>query len=147
LVAVNPLYYGLWFFNTCLAGSSRLVNVTIASTSNELVKVWAAQDTASHVVRICVIHKDMNSKDAASIQLDLADGRTLTGNATLTTLTAPSVTATNGVKFGGLTYDGTTDGKYTGKQVSSQVAPHTAHHGYDFVVAPTSMAILTLPLQ
>ena len=90
----------------------------------------------------------MQASQPASIHIKLADGLSLTQDATLVTLTAPSVTSTTGLSFGGLTYDGTTDGLYTGSPVSTPVGPRKADNpGYDFSVAPLSMAMLTLPLH
>lgn len=60
-------------------------------------------------------------------------------------LTAPSVHASTGVSFGGLTYDGTVNGVPVGNPVSEEVKPDIDGKGYTFHVTPGTLALLTLP--
>jgi hypothetical protein len=64
------------------------------------------------------------------------------GNASLKTLTAPSVTATRGVSYGGQTFDGSTDGTIQGILSTPVVTPTSGV--YTFAITPTSAALLTV---
>lgn len=112
LTQVNPLYYGLWAFAQVAGKGAKLLPVHTMTDSN--VSIWATVDSAS-VAHMVVINKDETA--TGKIQISLPGYST----GTVRYITAPSYSSTNGVKFGGLTFDGSTDGTPSGTPVSSTI--------------------------
>lgn len=146
---VNPLYYGIWAFTVATQKDSVVYNASITSTTNPYVKVWSTQD-ASGIWRVTVIHKDVNATSPAQVTIappasSPAAAAVQFGAASLVRLapSSGSVFSTNGLSFGGLTFDGTTTGKPSGTPVSEPV-PENGRGGYTFNVQPTSVVIFTL---
>jgi Glycosyl hydrolase family 79 C-terminal beta domain len=131
---VNPLYYGMLLFNQATANSARLLPVNTNTLGN--IKVWATLD-AQQVVRVVLLNKDTVLGGKARIQLSIP--RT---SGVLTRLSAPSVSASNGVTLAGQTFDGTVDGLPLGPYTSEQVVPQNGSYSLD--LPPASAALLTL---
>jgi hypothetical protein len=113
--SVQPEYYGLWLFSQAVsAGQGALLETTVsASQSGLAINAYAiqAQDGSQVVVLL------NESGSAADIQItNLQSGAT---NATLTALTAPSLSDTAGsdVKANGASFN--TDGSWTTPPVTS----------------------------
>lgn len=142
---VQPLYYGLWAFNTFIANRAQLYSVSVASTNN-YIKVWysVADDGTG---RVMVIHKDMAATVPADVTINLPSSLRLSSPATLLRLTPgpAGVYANDGLSFAGLTYDGSTDGNPRGTLAPEYVQPNAAHTAYSFTVTPLSLVVLELP--
>jgi hypothetical protein len=113
LRSVNPLYYGLLFFQAATGKGARLLPVDLTTQSN--VKAWATVDQAG-TPRVSLINKE---EDAAGNVMLSVPGYT---HATVLRLTAPSYKALKGVTFAGQTFDESGDGKIRGKQVLESVS-------------------------
>ena len=140
------MYYGMWVFNTFVANSSKLLTTNTVSTTNSYVKVWSAI-SATGQRSVLVIHKDMNATSSATVTIQLPAGMVLRGTASLTRVTpgAEGVYSNTGISFGGLTFDGTSDGKPTGTRVTESVSASADGTEFVFSVQPVSMALLVLP--
>jgi hypothetical protein len=105
LTAVNPLYYGLLFFQAATGNSAHLLPVTLDTKAN--LKAWATVDAAG-TPRLALINKDESSAGTVDI--------TLSGysHAQIYRLTAPAYQSTSGVTFAGQTFDGSTTGVIQG---------------------------------
>jgi hypothetical protein len=112
LTSVNPLYYGLLFFQAATGNGAHLLPVTLSTQAN--LKAWATVD-ASGTSRLVLLNKDENSTGAVDI--------TLSGysHAQIYRLTAPSYLSTSGVTFAGQTFDGSTNGVIQGTQTIESV--------------------------
>jgi hypothetical protein len=112
LTAVNPLYYGLLFFQAATGNGAHLLPVALSTQAN--LKAWATVD-ASGTSRLVLLNKDENSTGAVDI--------TLSGysHAQIYRLTAPSYLSTSGVTFAGQTFDGSTNGVIQGTQTIESV--------------------------
>ncbi len=146
---VRPLYYGMWAFTRATRGGGVLMNVSI-TTSNELIKAHAIHNEYAGHWTVVLIHKDVNATTSASVTLSLPAAATATAAApppsgTLTRLAPSSGSpyAKDGIAFGGLTFDGSMDGKPQGTPVSETVAPN-ADGSYSFELHPTSVVIFTV---
>ena len=143
---VQPLYYGLWSFNTFIANGTRLTQTNVTSTSNSLVKVWSGVRGNGELV-VMVIHKDMSATASATVHITLPGEETRSEAGRLVRLTpgAAGVSSTSGLKFGGYTFDGTRDGVPVGESEWESVPVWGSKRGYDVTVSPVSLAILTIP--
>jgi len=131
LIGVNPLYYGLLTFAQLAGRGAKLLPVAAISDSN--VSIWATVDNKS-AAHLIVINKDEAATGNIVIKLP---GYT-TG--TVRYLSAPSISATNGVTLGGQTFDGTPDGTIQGKLVTSTI---TAEDGvFTLSNMPTTTAAI-----
>jgi hypothetical protein len=112
LTLVNPLYYGLLFFQAATGNGAHLLPVTLSTQAN--LKAWATVD-ASGTTRLVLINKDETSTGAVDI--------TLSGysHAQIYRLAAPSYLSTSGVTFAGQTFDGSTNGVIQGTQTAESV--------------------------
>jgi hypothetical protein len=104
LKKVNPLYYGMLFFQVAVGKQAHLLPVSMSTQEN--VKTWATVDAAG-VVRLVVINK---SADSGIVSINLPGFRT----STVLRLTASSVSSKNGVTIAGQTMDGSSDGRLQG---------------------------------
>ena len=102
---VNPIYYGLLFFQVALGDGAQMLPVELSTPAN--LTAWATVP-ASRTPRIAIINKDKTLSGTVAI--------TVPGysQATVLRLTAPSYTSTTGVTFAGQTLDGSQDGKLQG---------------------------------
>ena len=131
---VRPLFYGMWVFTTAISNHAELISAQVES-SNPLIKAWCVRD-ASGKYRVTVIHKDIDATSSAHVKiaaLSTASGRVLRY------LSAMGPFAKTGLSFGGLTFDGSTDGKPSGTPSSE---PINAVNGFfEFDIQPGSIAL------
>lgn len=104
---INPLYYGLLFFQAATGSGAQILPVTISAQAN--LKAWATLDATS-TPRLTLINKDEGMTGTVAV--------TFPGysQATVQRLSAPAYTSTTGVTFAGQTFDGSTDGTIQGTQ-------------------------------
>ncbi len=99
---VHPEYYGLLMFSQAFPPGAHLLDVGAPSGP---VKVWATQDSTG-VVRVTLINKDPSAEH--DVVLTVPGGST---SGSLETLSAPSISSTDGVTLGGQSFgDETTTG-------------------------------------
>jgi hypothetical protein len=130
LNAINPLYYGLLFFQEATANNSQLLPVALNTPAN--LTAWATLGSSGP--RVAILNKDENLSGTVAI--------TMPGysQANVLYLTAPSYTSTNGITFAGQTFDGSTDGTIQGNQVPVVV---TGVNGvFQVPMSPTSAALV-----
>ena len=130
---VRPEYYGFLVFQQATQNGARLLPVTVSTSSN--ITGWATVD-GTNTVRVLVINKDQSASGEVAVNLSGY------GNATLSYLLAPSVSAKTGVTWQGQTFDGSPDGTIQGNQTTSSVSP--ASGTYTFSIQPGSAALLTV---
>lgn len=130
---IRPEYYGFMMFQEATQRLAKLVPCTITTSSN--VTCWATIDDMS-TVRVVLINKDQVA--TGNVTITLAGY----GQAQLKLLTAPAVTSTTGVTYGGQTFDGSTDGNLVGANTSTLITPSGT--SYTFAMAKASAAMLTL---
>jgi len=133
LSQVNPLYYGLLLFAQAAGNGAQMLPVTTLTNSN--VDVWATLDT-SGVTHLIVINKDQVA--TGTLQFSVPGYNT----GTVLALTAPAYTSTNGVTFGGQTFDGSTTGLITGAPVTQTITPSGGI--FSISVNPTSALLINL---
>jgi Glycosyl hydrolase family 79 C-terminal beta domain/IPT/TIG domain len=131
---LRPLYYGLWFFQEATMHGTRLLSMNVNSNAN--IKTWATIDK-QNVIRIAVINKDKSFDGTLNISVP-----GYSGTAQVTRLTAPNYQATDGVSFGGQTFDGSIDGTPLGSPANETLAP--SNGTYNVSVQPTSAVLLTI---
>jgi hypothetical protein len=105
LTSLNPLYYGLLFFQEATGNGARILPVNLSSQAN--LKAWALFD-ASGTLRLAIINKDETLAGTISVTLPGFN------HASVQRLTAPSYKSTAGIMFADQTLDGTKDGKLQG---------------------------------
>jgi Glycosyl hydrolase family 79 C-terminal beta domain len=132
LTAVNPLYYGLLFFQAATGNGAHLLPVALSTQAN--LKAWATIDR-SGTTRLVLLNKDENSWGVVDI--------TLSGysHAQIYRLTAPSYLSTSGVTFAGQTFDGSMNGIIQGTQTIESV---DASDGVFEVPMPITSAALVI---
>ena len=133
---IAPEYYGTLVFQQATQNKSKLLPVTLSTSSN--ISVWATVD-ASNTARVLVINKDESASGNINITLSGF------GNGTLSRLAAPSVSSKTGVTWAGQTFDGSPDGTIQGTESSTTVVPNL--NMYTFSISPTSAALLTVSHQ
>lgn len=141
---VAPLYYGHWLFSDAIANYSSLVGAT-SRTTNAQVKTWATSTATAdgqRVMKVVIIHKDLNATGPATVQVALPPGTPTPTTAFARRLTCSGPYATSGLTFGGQTFDGSTDGTVQGEPVVQPV--ETDGHVFSLEVEPISIAVLTL---
>jgi len=140
---VRPIYYGQYLFAQAIKADSGLIqNVTIVSTTNELIKIWAVHDNQNQDVRIVAIHKDIATTEQATVTIQLTSSQPYSNNAELIRVTAPSPWSQNGIKIGSQTFDGTVTGAPVGTQVPIPVVG--SKNSFSFSLPPASIAMLTV---
>ena len=142
--AVRPLFYGMWAFNNFMCNSSRLMNTNV-TTTNEMVKIWAAQ-SATGAMNVLVIHKDMNATENATVTILPPAGMRLRNEVVVVRLLpgADGVYSSSGISLGGLTFDGTGNGVPVGTPVNETVAAN-ADGGWTVTVQPLTLVQIALP--
>ena len=131
---VHPEYYGLLMFAQAFPPGAHLLSVSAPSGP---VKVWATQDTAG-VVRVTLINKDPSAEHDVALSVPGA-----VGPGSLETLSAPSITATDGVTLGGQSFgDETTTGTLPGPPQTTPLVP--VGGTYTVPLPAGSAAILTI---
>jgi len=141
--AVMPLYYGMWAFTSATTRNSKIYTTNVKS-SNDLIKVWVTRDSVG-TWHATAIHKDVNQTSDATVTVIFPSGTVNKSIGSLVRL-APNngnPYSSNGITFGGLTFDGSTDGKPQGTPVSEKVTPNS-DGSYTFTVHPTSVAIVSI---
>jgi len=131
--SIRPEYYGALMFQEATQDGARLLPVTLSTSAN--LTAWATLDKNGNV-RIAVFNKDKTAQGNVIVRVAGL------GNATLKTLTAPSYTSTNGVRYGGQTFDGSSDGTIQGTLSTTTVTPSLGV--YTFTIAHTSAVLLTI---
>jgi len=132
LTSVNPLYYGLLFFQAATGNGAHLLPTTLSTKAN--LKAWGTVD-AFGVSRLVLINKDETLTGLVDISLS---GYT---HAQIYRLSAPSYLSTSGVTFAGQTFDGSTDGVIQGTQTIESV---DASNGSFEVPMPITSAALVV---
>jgi hypothetical protein len=132
LTSVNPLYYGLLFFQEATGNGAHLLPVTLTTEAN--LKAWATVD-ASDTTRLVLLNKDETAAGTVTVQ---ANGFS---QAQVLRLTAPSYLSTSGVVFAGQTFDGSTTGMIQGSQTVENVA---ASQGVFQIPMPVTSAALVI---
>jgi hypothetical protein len=130
---LRPNYYGFRMFQEATQNGAKLLPVSTTTSVN--VSIWATID-GDGIVRVVVLNKD--ETNSGTVNITLAGY----GSASIKTLSAPSVTATTGVTYGGQTFDGSTDGTIQGTLSTTTLTPTSGV--YTFTIAATSAALLTV---
>lgn len=141
--SVRPLYYGMWAFTSATTRNSKIYNTDIQS-SNDLVKVWVTRDTVG-TWHVTAIHKDVNRTSDATVTVKFPSGTVNSNTGTLLRL-APNngnPYSSTGIAYGGLTFDGSTNGKPNGTPASEKVNPNS-DGSYTFNVHPTSVVTVSI---
>ena len=138
---VQPEFYALLFFALATSSDSQLVQFAVTDSSNDRVRVWPTVSD-SGVIKVVVLHKDLNATLPASVVLDLSSSLTAPYPvAELIRLTCDSPYATYGISFAGLTYDGTVDGTPSGEVLIENVMADDGGR-YAFSVSPISLVMI-----
>jgi glycosyl hydrolase family 79 len=132
---INPLYYGLVFFQAATGNNAQLLPVTVNTQAN--LTAWATVD-ASGTPRLVIINKDETSAGTTEVTLS---GYT---HASVLRLTAPSYQSTTGVTFAGQTFDGSADGTIQGTQAVETI---DGDNGIFQIPMPTTSASLVVFTQ
>ena len=133
---IRPEYYGMYFFQKAAPGGSKLVRTNNTNVSG--LKSWMTIDDLQ-TVRITIINKDEKASRKVPIRVP---GH---GAGLLERLVAPSYSARTGISIGGLSFDGSKDGRLVGVRKYETVSP--ADGVYEIELAPTSAALLTIKPQ
>lgn len=134
LTQVNPLYYGMLFFQKAAGNNSKLLPVTLGSTTAN-IKVWATVDQ-SGIAHVAILNKDTSF--SGNVQVTLAGY----SSASVTRLQAPSYTSNSGISIGGQTFDGSLDGTLVGSADNETITP--SNNVFTVPVQPTSAVLLTV---
>lgn len=105
-ITAKPSYYGLLLFAEAAAHRARFIPVE--HSADEKLRLWATLDEKG-TRRLLIINKHPDHP----ITLHLGTGST--SRVTVKRLTAPSLGATEGLRLGGQTFDGSTDGHPIGE--------------------------------
>ena len=130
LGGVNPLYYGMLLFAQATGNGAQLL--PISNLTNANLDIWATIDN-SGTVHVVVINKD--EFQTGNVQISVPGYNA----AVALPLTASTYTATNGVRYAGQTFDGSTDGTIQGSQVTQTITPN---NGVFSISVPTTSAVL-----
>jgi Glycosyl hydrolase family 79 C-terminal beta domain len=131
---VHPEYYGLMMFAQAFPPGAQLLRV---SAPRGPVKVWATRDQ-NGTIRVTLINKDAGIAHDISLPLPGTQNQ-----ASLETLSAPSVSSTSGVTIGGQSFGAeTTTGTLPGPLSTTPVAPSGGV--YTVALPAGSAALLTL---
>ncbi len=132
LNAINPLYYGLVFFQEATQNGSKLLPVALSTPAN--LTAWATVDS-SETPRLTLINKDEALTGTVNINVPGYS------QATVLRLAAPSYSSTAGVTFAGQTFDGSPDGKWQGTQAAEAIE---GANGVFQLTMPTTSAALVI---
>jgi hypothetical protein len=133
--AVHPVYYGLDLFAQAFPVGARLVTVTAPGGPT---KVWATQ-AGDGTLRVTLINQDPAAEHDVQVQIPNS-----TTAGTLETLTAPSISSTDGVTLGGQSFGSeTSTGTLPGPLLTTPVTPVTG--SYTVPLPSASAALLTIP--
>jgi Glycosyl hydrolase family 79 C-terminal beta domain len=113
VLTVEPLYYGMRFFSLAVPGGAAPVTTTITPSTSTL-HAWASVGTDGKT-RLALLSLDAATGGTVALQIPSAS------RATLTRLHAAAVDAKSGLKLGGQTWDGSTDGTPQGTAVTEPV--------------------------
>jgi hypothetical protein len=130
---IRPEYYGMLLFQRAAPAGAKLIYVNLHKPAS--IKSWATID-GQDTLRITLINKD--KKSARRIKLQTSGY----GTGTLARLLAPSFEAKTRISLGGLTFDGSQDGRPLGIFQTESVAPRNG--AYDVQLPAASAALLTL---
>ncbi len=111
---VLPQYYALLFFAEATARQAELLPVSVASDNN--VKAWATRDRQAGRVTLALINKDAAS---GLVRLEMPGY----SRGEIKRLTATTAESRDQVRFGGQTFDGSTDGVPLGVEQRERVEP------------------------
>jgi Glycosyl hydrolase family 79 C-terminal beta domain len=129
---VHPEYYGLMLFADAFPPGAHRLPVNVPDGP---VKVWATYDATGRT-RVVLINKDPTTEVSVKVALQGS------APAVLQRLTAPSVSSTSGVSFGGLSFGSSTStGQLPGTPEASTVSPVLGSYSVD--LPPASVALLT----
>jgi hypothetical protein len=132
---VAPEYYGLLMFAQAAPPGAQLLRVV--SRGDSALAAWATK-TPSHTTDLVLINKSATTPAVVTVRAPVD-----TGPATVELLTAPSLTATDGVTIGGTSFGATTTGELT---AAPQVTTATPTLGtYTITVPAASAALVTVP--
>jgi hypothetical protein len=134
---VRPLFYGMWIFTSAIANNARLVSSQIDS-SNPLIRAWCVKD-ASGKYRVAVIHKDINASTSAHAKISALS---TTSSHVRRYISSEGPFAKKGLTFGGLTFDGSTDGNPSGTPTSETI--DAVNGFYEFDIQPGSIALIEM---
>jgi hypothetical protein len=132
LSSVNPLYYGLLFFQAATGNRARILPLKLTTQAN--LKAWATVD-ASGAPRLAIINKDETLSGTIAVNLPGYS------HATVRRLTAPSYQSTGGVTFAGQTLDGSPDGTLQGSQTVESI--DGINGAFQLPIGVTSAALVT----
>lgn len=133
LTKVNPLYYGMLFFQKATGNHAKLLPVKLQTDSN--IKVWATIDQ-SNTVYVVILNKD--EAFAGNFGVNLPGY----SDAQVIRMTAPSYQSSSGITIGGQTFDGSTDGNLVGAASNETIQPQNGT--YNVNLQPTSAVLLVL---
>jgi hypothetical protein len=129
---VHPEYYGLLMFAQAFPAGARLLPVSVASGP---VKVWSTLGPDGRI-RVELINKDPQTPVTVQLQLPGSGGA-----ASLERLSAPGLTATDGVSLGGQSFGDTTSSGTLPPPSQETVSPQLGYYNVDLPAA--SAALLT----
>ncbi|SDT17854.1 Glycosyl hydrolase family 79 C-terminal beta domain-containing protein [Halopseudomonas xinjiangensis] len=110
---VLPQYYALLFFAEATARQAELLPVSVASDDN--VKAWATRDRQTGRITIALINKDRQAFGRVRLEMP---GYT---RGEVKRLTAATIETRDQIRFGGQTFDGSTDGVPLGVEQRERV--------------------------
>jgi hypothetical protein len=136
--SVDPLYYGLLMFTEAAPTGSRLLSMS-GSVAPQ-VRTWATR-TPTGQTRVVLINEYGKRHEFVRVAIPGA-----TQPAVLTSLRAPSITATRDITLGGQSFGShTTTGRLAGRQKPVDIA--AVRGAYVLRLAPASAAMLTIPAR
>jgi hypothetical protein len=112
LTNVNPIYYGMLFFQAMTGKGGQLLPTTLTTAAN--LTTWGTIDSTG-TPRLAIINKDLSLTGTVDVSIS---GYT---HAQVYRLSAPSYQSTSGVSFAGQTFDGSTDGTIQGTQTVESI--------------------------
>jgi Glycosyl hydrolase family 79 C-terminal beta domain len=132
---VHPDYYGLLMFAQAAPAGSRLLN--LSGTTRGAFRAWATLAPDGHI-RVVLINTSTSQAQLVTVRAPSA-----AGSGTLERLTAPAITATSGVSFGGQSFGSqTSTGTLAGVAQPTSIVPVAG--AYAVRVPAASAALLTL---
>jgi len=144
LASVNPLYYGLLFFQASVGNHPRMLPVSLTTRAN--LTAWATDDS-SETPRLVLLNKDESTTGNVGVSIRGYD------HAEVYRLSAPSYQSTTGVTFAGQTFDGSADGTIQGTQAVESVDAESGVFQIPMPVTSASLVVFTnartpvLPIQ
>jgi hypothetical protein len=137
-----PIYYAQWFFTFATAQSTTLYQLQNISTTSTYIKGFSGRDE-NGIWRLTFLYKDMNATENANVTIIATSP--LTKAASVYLLTAPSVSSTSGLYFGGQTFDGTSNGIPAGTFGPDMTVMPTVPGTFTISLPPCSAAVVMLP--